>query len=111
MTRRERHIRIIESWGEYSQAGQFYRQQLINRRGLKAFNDAAIEELARSLVDSEFFDGLTAVVQYRGKDGISPHKWRTMAAFDSKSMADDYARNCANAGNRPWEYRSVEVTP
>ena len=51
MTRRERHIRIIESHGLDSQSGRYHFQQLLSRRKLGALTDAAVEELARDLVD------------------------------------------------------------
>ena len=57
---------------------------------------------------SEPFDGLVAIIQYRGKMGVSPRRWKAMAAFDVKSLADDYLKDCASS-NRPWEYRLVEV--
>lgn len=50
MTRRERHIRIIESWRD-SSIFRFCRGRVVALRGLAAFNDETIEELARSLVD------------------------------------------------------------
>jgi hypothetical protein len=53
------------------------------------------------------FNGLVAVVQYRRKAGAY---WRTMAAFDIRSIADSYAANCAKGRRRPWEYRVLEVT-
>lgn len=52
MTRRERHERIIENFGLDSQSGRYYRMRLLARRGLAAFNDEAIRELATMLVDS-----------------------------------------------------------
>lgn len=58
--------------------------------------------------NEDIFDGLVAVVQYRGKDGISPHTWKAMAAFDVRSLADDYIKDCASSV-RPWEYRVVDV--
>jgi len=50
MTRRERHIRIIESWGINSHLAIFYRQELLSQRGLGAFTDEAVRELATKLV-------------------------------------------------------------
>ena len=41
---------------------------------------------------SEPFDGLVAIIQYRGKMGVSPRRWKAMAAFDVKSLADDYLK-------------------
>ena len=58
--------------------------------------------------DTQLFDGLVAVVQYRGKDGLRPYEWRTMAAFDVKSLAESYAKGCVE-GHRAWQYRVVEV--
>ena len=55
-------------------------------------------------------DGLQAVVQYMGKDDrpdVSPTSWRTMAAFDSMSMAEDYAVKCSSSSH--WQYRAVEL--
>jgi hypothetical protein len=52
MTRRERHIRIIESWGPLSRSNPSLRYEfdgLIARRGLSAFTDEAIRELATAL--------------------------------------------------------------
>jgi hypothetical protein len=58
MTRRERHIRIIESWssypGEFSGGHivRFHLHQLLDRRKFDALKDEAIEELARDLISS-----------------------------------------------------------
>ena len=52
MTPRERHLRIIESWGPFSRRDQSLRyefDQLIARRGLSALTDEAIRELATAL--------------------------------------------------------------
>lgn len=66
--------------------------------------DAKVVELSAK---NEIFNGLKAVVQYRRKDeGI---QWRTMAAFDSRTMADKYVADCSRDGDRPWEYRAVDV--
>ena len=54
---------------------------------------------------SDLFSGLVAVVQYRRKDNGT---WTTMAAYDSKRIADQYAEECSGT-TRPWEYRVVEV--
>ena len=52
----------------------------------------------------KLLSGLKAVVQYRRKEeGIA---WMTMAAFDSESMAEKYAKECTGE-NRPWEYQAV----
>ena len=55
MTRRERHIRIIESWGNfrYSHQVRFCFQELMSRRGLAALTDEAVRELATDLVVSQ----------------------------------------------------------
>ena len=51
--------------------------------------------------------GLKALVQYRRKDEAV---WSNMAAFDSLSMAEKYAKDCYCSGEeRPWVYRAVEV--
>lgn len=50
MTRRERHVRIIENFGLDSQSGRYYRERLLAKRNLTAFNDEAIRELAAMLV-------------------------------------------------------------
>lgn len=55
-------------------------------------------------------DGLQAVVQYKGIDSrpdISPMDWRTMAAFDSMSIAENYAAKCSVSSH--WQYRAVEI--
>ena len=57
------------------------------------------------MTDQTLFDALRAVVQYRRKDGGS---WTTMAAFDAESVADKYAADCSE-GDRPWEYRVVNI--
>jgi len=51
------------------------------------------------------FDGLVAVVQYRRKDG---DEWKTMAAYDSREIADKYAEDCSGP-TIPWEYRVLDV--
>jgi hypothetical protein len=53
--------------------------------------------------------GLQAVVQYMGVDSrpdVSPTTWRTMAAFDSMSMAEQYAAGCKS---EIWQYRAIEL--
>jgi len=55
MTRRERHVRIIESWlGTSHPMTSSYVRQFVNdllyRHGLDALTDAATEELAADLV-------------------------------------------------------------
>lgn len=53
MTRRERHLNIIANWGSFAMRDQTLRYEfdcLIARRGLSALNDAAVQELATSLV-------------------------------------------------------------
>jgi hypothetical protein len=58
MTRRERHIRIIESWSSYSgefrggHTVRFHVDQILARRKFDALKDEAIEELARDLISS-----------------------------------------------------------
>jgi hypothetical protein len=46
MTRRDRHIRLVENFGLDSQATRYRRQHLVARRGLAAFTDEAICEFA-----------------------------------------------------------------
>lgn len=58
---------------------------------------------------SALFNGLRAVVQYRGREDrpeAGPWEWTTMAAFDSLSMAERYAEECAS---EIWEYRALPV--
>jgi hypothetical protein len=53
MNRRERHTRIIESWGNLGHSYlRFHFDNLIARRGLSALTDEAIRELATDLVRS-----------------------------------------------------------
>lgn len=55
------------------------------------------------------FEGLKAIVQYRGKRGDGT-KWHNMAAFDSRGVAERYAESCAGESpERPWEYRVIDV--
>lgn len=59
------------------------------------------------MANSDLFDGLTHVVQYRRKDGGG---WNTMSAYDSERIADNYAKDCSIDGEgNPWEYRVVPV--
>lgn len=53
MTRRERLIRIIESWGPYSHTYRYERDRVIGRMGYAAFTDEAIEALAAGMVDGK----------------------------------------------------------
>ena len=53
MSRRERHVRIIESWGVGSTTYCFYRDQVVNDREYSAFTDAAIEKIARLMVEGK----------------------------------------------------------
>lgn len=53
MTRRERLIRIIESWGPYSHTFRFERDRVISRMGYSAFSDEAIEAMAAGMVDGK----------------------------------------------------------
>ena len=57
------------------------------------------------MTDNALFNGLEAVVQYRRRGATA---WITMAAFDFKSVANDYAVACS-APSRPWEYRVVSI--
>ena len=53
MTRRERHLRIIASWGSFAYRDLSLRYEfdgLIQRRGLSALTDEAVRELATALV-------------------------------------------------------------
>lgn len=52
------------------------------------------------------FHGLEAVVRYRRKEG-SGGPWN-MAAFDVKSIAENYAKECSGP-ERPWEYWVEEI--
>lgn len=52
MTRRERHIRIVENFGLDSQSGRYHLQRLMAKRKLAAFNDEAVRELATMLVSA-----------------------------------------------------------
>lgn len=51
MTRRERHVRIIESHGDSSSA-RYEFARLVSLRHLTALNDEAVEGLARALIES-----------------------------------------------------------
>ena len=53
MTRRERHLRIIESWGPMSSIRDYFEGMMIAKLGMSAYTDDAIEELARMLVVSD----------------------------------------------------------
>lgn len=50
MTRRERMIRIIESWGPYSSYVSNHERAMLAKLGLSAYTDEAIDALAYSLV-------------------------------------------------------------
>lgn len=50
MTRRERLIRIIESWGPYSNTYLFERASVIGRMGYAALTDEAVEAIAAGMV-------------------------------------------------------------
>lgn len=52
MTRRERHLRIIESWGDLrtSKSVRFEFDGLLAKLGMSALTDAAVRELATRLV-------------------------------------------------------------
>lgn len=50
---------------------------------------------------------LTAVVQYRRKDG--GHPWVTMAAFDVAGAAEKYCDQQSKLDSCPWEYRWLEL--
>lgn len=55
MTRRERHLRIIGSWGSFAFRSGSLRYEfdsLIARRGLSALTDEAVRELATNLIRS-----------------------------------------------------------
>ncbi len=47
MTRRERHLHILENFGRI---GKYDRDNVLHRLGYSAFTDAAIEELAAATV-------------------------------------------------------------
>lgn len=53
MTRRERHLNIIASWGPRNQTYRWELNGLMARHGLKLFTDEAIEEFARALVSAQ----------------------------------------------------------
>ena len=55
MTRRERHIRIIESWGPASSFAANIEARMQAKLGLAAYTDEAIEEFASMLVSSDRF--------------------------------------------------------
>lgn len=48
MTRRERHLRILESFGR---VGKLDRDWVLQRLGFAAFTDEAIEAITRATVD------------------------------------------------------------
>lgn len=50
MTRRERHLRIIENFGW--DAARYYLELEAQRRGLAAFTDESVERIVRSLIGS-----------------------------------------------------------
>lgn len=50
MTRRERMIRIVESWGPYSHTFRFERDTVIAHMGYAAFTDEALEAMAAGMV-------------------------------------------------------------
>lgn len=52
MTRRERHIRIINSWGTFSSFVDNVEARMQAKLGLAAYTDEAIEEFARLLVEA-----------------------------------------------------------
>jgi hypothetical protein len=53
MTRRERLIRIIESWGPYSHTYRFERDRVLARMGYAAFVDEALTAMAAGMVDGK----------------------------------------------------------
>ena len=55
MTRRERHIRIINSWGPASSFAANVEASMQAKLGLAAYTDDAIEEFASMLVRSSRF--------------------------------------------------------
>ena len=55
---------------------------------------------------ADLFSSLVAVVQHRVKGSTSD--WATMAAYDAKFIADNYAYECS-IKRLSWEYRVVEV--
>ena len=48
MTRRERHLRILENFGR---VGKYDRDRELSRLGYRAFTDEAIEALTKATVD------------------------------------------------------------
>ena len=52
MTRRERHKRIIENFGAFHPYAPFARQHVLDKFGLDAFTDEALEAFARDLWSS-----------------------------------------------------------
>lgn len=53
--------------------------------------------------------GIVALVQYKARPDrpdASPSDWRTMAAFDVESLAEDYAKKMES---KIWEYRFIAV--
>lgn len=53
MTRRERLIRIIESWGPDSHTYRFQRDRVIARMGYAAFTDESVEAIAAGMVEGQ----------------------------------------------------------
>lgn len=51
MTRRERHLNILKSFGLDSQTVRYHRDRMIDRK-LTAFTDEAIEQLVRDVLGS-----------------------------------------------------------
>lgn len=53
MTRRERHLNIIASWGPHNSTYKWELTSMLNRRGLNLFTDEAIEDFARALLTAQ----------------------------------------------------------
>lgn len=53
MTRRERHLNIIASWGPHNSTYEWELRGLMARHGLGLFTDEAVEEFARRLVTAQ----------------------------------------------------------
>lgn len=53
MTRRERLIRIIESWGPDSHTYRYERDRVLGRMGYAAFTDEALTAMAAGMVEGK----------------------------------------------------------
>lgn len=60
------------------------------------------------MTEREELRALVAVVQYRRKEQVEYDPWHTMAAFDSKHVAERYSDDCSKVES-PWEYRAIDL--